>query len=39
LRLTGSLPLPGEFTRLKIEGDQIYAATFDGGLYQIQIER
>jgi hypothetical protein len=39
LRLTGALYLPGEFTRLKIEGDQIYAAAFEGGLYQIQVER
>jgi hypothetical protein len=39
LRLTGAIRLPGEFTRLKIEGDQIYAAAYDGGLYQIQIER
>lgn len=39
LRLTGGIQLPGEFNRLKIEGDQIYAAAFDGGLYQIQVER
>ncbi len=39
LRLTGALSLPGGFTRLKFEGDQIYAAAFDGGLYQIQVER
>jgi hypothetical protein len=39
LRLTGSISLPGEFTRLKVEGDQLYAAAFDGGLYQIQVQR
>jgi hypothetical protein len=39
LRQTGTLQLPGEFTRLKIEGDQIYAAAFEAGLYQIQVER
>ena len=39
LRLTGVQKLPGEFAKLKIEGDQMYAATYDGGLYQIQVER
>ncbi len=39
LRLTGSQRLPGEFNRLKIEGDQVYAAAYNGGLYQIQVER
>lgn len=39
LRLTGALGLPGEFIRLKIEGDQLYAAAFEAGLYQVQIQR
>jgi hypothetical protein len=39
LRLTGTWQLPGQFARLNIEGDQIYAATFEGGLYQLQVER
>jgi hypothetical protein len=39
LRMTGALELPGEYNRLEIEGDQLHAATFDGGLYQIQAAR
>ncbi len=39
LRLTGVQQLPGEFAKLKIEGNQMYAATYDGGLYQIQVKR
>jgi hypothetical protein len=39
LRLTGDQRLPGAFNRLLIEGDHIYAAAFDGGLYQLQSVR
>jgi hypothetical protein len=36
--LAGHIQLPGDYSRLKVQGDTIYAAVYDGGLFIIDIE-
>ena len=39
LRLSGPLQLAGDFARIKVLGDKMLAAVYDGGAYVIQIDR
>ena len=39
LRLSGPLQLAGDFARIKVVGDKMLAAVYDGGAYVIQIDR